>query len=246
MAGTLKTAFFNLVKYAANDITSWLTDFNGNMDKIDTALNQNKTAVQTAQDALDNLKSGYETVTQTLAQHTTAIDNNEKAIAANSASIAEIEDKVSGITIGEYYRTDNNKADVTKVESLCNGITITGRRIGNGIDLHGGIRVNAGTLHIYDRQVNNGVLNGLYATDLYRISGNPFNLPENSYIPLSFNKNTIKNINTLSSNVVIDSNELTGVIVYLADSGYTVICVVSSSTTQYNLNNGDYHELILL
>ena len=246
MAGSLKTAFYNLVKYAANDITSWLTDFNGNMDKIDTALNQNKTAAQTAQNGVDNLESEYETVTQTLAQHTTSIDNNEKAIAANSASIAGIKDELSDIIIGEYYRTDNNKSDVTKVETLCQGITITGRRIGNGIDLKGGIKINAGTLHTYDRQINNGVLNGLYATDLYRISGNPFNLQANSYIPLSFNKNTIKNFTTLSSNVVIDSNELPGVIVYLADSGYTVICVASTGTTPYNLNNGDYHEFVIL
>ena len=246
MAGSLKTAFYNLVKYAANDITSWLTDFNGNMDKIDRALNQNKTAVETAQDSVDNLESEYDTMVQTLAQHTTAIDNNEKAIAENSASIAEIEDELSDIIIGEYYRTDNDKSGVTKVETLCQGITITGRRVGNGIDLKGGIRINAGTLHTYDRQVNNGVLNGLYATDLYRITGNPFNLPANSYIPVSFNKNTIENISSLSKNVVIDSNEISGIIAYLTDSGYTVICLVSNNTTQYNLSNGDYHEFVIL
>lgn len=246
MAGTLKTKNYNLTKYAPGDITSWLTDFNGNMDLIDAGMQANKQAATQSQDGVDNLKADYESLLQVVNGHTTSIDANEKAIAANTASIAEIEDEVTGITIGEYYRTDNNKADVTKVESLCNGITITGRRIGNGIDLHGGIRVNAGTFHTYDRQINNGVLNGLYATDLYRISGNPFNLPANSYIPVSFNKNTIKTFTTLNSTVVIDSNELSGVIAYLADSGYTVICLASIGTTPYNLNNGDYHELIIL
>ena len=246
MAGSLKTTNYQLAKYAPDDITSWLTDFNGNMDLIDAGMQANKQAATQAQDGVDNLEAEYKSLLQVVNGHTTSIDVNEKAIAANTASIAEIGDEVSGITIGEYYRTDNNKPDVTKVESLCNGIAITGRRIGNGIDLHGGIRVNAGTLHTYDRQINNGVLNGMYATDLYRISGNAFNLPENSYIPLSFNKNTIKNVTTLSSNVVIDSNELTGVIAYLADSGYTVICLASTGTTPYNLDTGDYHELVIL
>lgn len=44
MAGSLKTANYKLSKYAPNDITSWLVDFNGNMDKIDGQMKKNADA----------------------------------------------------------------------------------------------------------------------------------------------------------------------------------------------------------
>ena len=44
MAGSLKTANYELSKYAPNDITSWLVDFNGNMDKIDAQMKKNADA----------------------------------------------------------------------------------------------------------------------------------------------------------------------------------------------------------
>lgn len=226
MAGTLKTAFFNLVKYAANDITSWLTDFNGNMDKIDTALNQNKTAAQTAQDGVDNLESEYETVVQTLAQHTTAIDSNEKAIAANSATIEELENDVSKITISQFFNT--NLAGTTKVETLVDFLAFIARNIGTGAEIKGTITINPGNLHIYDRILSGGIFNGYYCTDLVRISGNPCNLTENVYTPILFFGYGTTTADTMSSY---------GVMMYLKSGNYTILGLVSTENTQINFPN---------
>lgn len=178
MAGSLKTAFFNLVKYAANDITSWLTDFNGNMDKIDTALNQNKTAAQAAQDAVDNLESEYETVTQTLSNHTNSIEANEKAIAKNASSISELGDEVNNISIGELQTFSLEQ--VTKIETLVEAEFLSGRNLGGSFSGTFSCAIGAGTLHSYDRNL---VIKGstVYMTDLVRISGNPFNIDNNPY-----------------------------------------------------------------
>lgn len=226
MAGTLKTTFFNLVKYAPNDITSWLTDFNGNMDKIDAAMNQNKTAVETAQDAVDNLESEYETVVQTLAQHTTAIDSNEKAIAANRSSITELENDVSKITISQFFNT--GLSGVTKVETLVDFIAFIARNVGTGAEIKGTLTINPGTLHIYDRILSGGIFNGNYCTDLVRLSGNPCNLTENVYTPILFFGYGTSTDDTISSY---------GVMMYLKSENYTIIGLVSTENTQINFVN---------
>ena len=210
MAGTLKTTFFNLVKYAANDITSWLTDFNGNMDKIDAAMNQNKTAAQSAQDAVDNLEAEYESLLTVVNGHTTSIDASEKAIAANAASIAELTRDVNDVYIGETaFKSDS---DATKVETLCSNLVLIGRRIGT--DFSGSITftASAGTFHNYDR-VADIPYSKKYVIDLYRLTGNPLNLIAGKW----YLGNTV----TLSSSNINQSSQLA--ICYLQDSNFTVI-----------------------
>lgn len=223
MAGSLKTAFFNLVKYAANDITSWLTDFNGNMDKIDTALNQNKTAVQTAQDGVDNLESEYKSVVQTLSQHTIDIDATEKAIAENSASIRELGKDVNNINIGDVLLYGIDSEEITKIEPLITSFNICGRRIGKDFSGSFACRISNGTLHNYDRNV---LIDGksYYCRDFVRITGNPFNLESNIVTPL------------VGLWIYLNATEMNAGlyfgIIYLPDSGYTVIGYISNSTSE--------------
>lgn len=46
MSASLKTTNYDLGIYAPNDVTSWLTDFNGNMNKIDAQMKANADGVQ--------------------------------------------------------------------------------------------------------------------------------------------------------------------------------------------------------
>lgn len=46
MSASLKTTNYELGIYAPNDVTSWLTDFNGNMNKIDAQMKANANGVQ--------------------------------------------------------------------------------------------------------------------------------------------------------------------------------------------------------
>lgn len=242
MAGTLKTAFFNLAKYAANDISSWLSDFNGNMDKIDTAMNANKTAAQSAQDGVNNLKSEYKTVVQTLATHTNQIDANEKAIAANSASIKKIGDQVNEIVIGEYkFYNSENPGIASTIDTLISSFSIVCRRIGNGAEMSGTLVFNAGTLHTYDRQLTSGPLSGYYVTDLIRLSGNPLNLVNESIgygLVMGGGNGVESNGTTLTG-----TYSMMLCIAYYPDSGYTVIGLAKKTTSQYQISNGETAEI---
>lgn len=226
MAGSLKTKFFNLVKYAANDITSWLTDFNGNMDKIDKAMNQNKTAAQTAQDGVDNLEAEYESLLTVVNGHTTSIDANEKAIAANSASIKKLNSEMNNIVTYDSVVINLNDENVTKIQDVITIFTISGRRIGNGFVGSNILSTTAGTISTYHRQGSvPGIGEDAYITDMLRITGNPFNLPDGNWYS--------------STSFLFDGeNSGTGfgnVIGYVASSGYTVYGYASKTVPQTSM-----------
>ena len=222
MAGSLKTAFFNLAKYAANDITSWLTDFNGNMDKIDAAMNQNKTAAQTARDAVDNLESEYETLLTVVNGHTTSINANEKAIAANNASIAALESDISEISIGELFSFTESSNLVTKIETLASSLALQLQKLGKYALLSCVMILNAGTCHTYDR-VGTGVLEGQYITDIYRINGNPAGLFPNVWTLSSAIAANSDNSGTLGNSRIA--------VCYVSAINATVVGIVAASST---------------
>lgn len=226
MAGSLKTTNYQLAKYAPNDITSWLTDFNGNMDLIDAGMEANKQAAEQAQDGVTSLESEYESLLNVVASNTTSIDANEKAIAANSASIEELGDEVSAINIGDVKLLPISEG--TKLEDLVTTCTVYGRRIGNFISGVVNFNISAGTTHTYNRQ-GTGILDGKYITDLVRFSGNPFGLSANIW---SAGSGLI--VSTTSNNAVTP----TFGIAYLSESNYTVVGLVldTSSSATYETN----------
>lgn len=242
MAGSLKTTNYQLAKYAPDDITSWLTDFNGNMDLIDAGMQANKQAATQAQDGVDNLKAEYESLLQTVNGHTTSISANEKAIAANTAMIAELGDEVDAIVIGEYVLKQNTDSDVTKIENLAKSLFICARRVGNGVQVSGSMEFTPGFMHVYDRQIANGVYSGRYVTDIYRITANPFNLPPNVYCPFTAMGANVKlsvEIESTTYDIATAFRSIPMVIAYLPESSYTVIGLTASTTGGYGIGGGD-------
>lgn len=216
MAGSLKTKNYQLAKYAPDDVTSWLTDFNGNMDLIDAGMQANKQAATQAQDSVDNLETEYESLLTVVNGHTTSIDVNEKAIAANTASIAELRGEIDGIYVGDVIESP---ADMSKIEPLVNTISCYFRRLGKFASGTCALNVSAGTCHNYDR-IGTGLIDGTYLTDIVRYTGNPFNLAENVYTP------------GISHIVYTDgsSNFTYVAVAYLSDSNYTVLCFNNGTT----------------
>lgn len=71
MPASLKTTNYNLPLYAENDITSWLTDFNGAMTKIDTQLKATNDSiadldVSQIQGDVESLQSTVQTIQETI------------------------------------------------------------------------------------------------------------------------------------------------------------------------------------
>lgn len=225
MAGSLKTTNYQLAKYAPDDITSWLTDFNGNMDLIDAGMQANKQAATQAQDAADNLEAEYESLLQTVNGHTTSIDSLEKGVQGNSAAIAGLEDDVNKISIGSISYHSLTDGNTTKIEPLLDTFNMYGRNIGDYFSGNISVKILSGTLHVYDRQ-GTGIVSNEYLVDLCRITGNPFNLKNNewtaSYVTLSSDGTESSHVLTIKICVC-----------YLSDLNYTAFCLSSgTSSTQ--------------
>lgn len=118
MAGSLKTANYELSKYAPNDITSWLVDFNGNMDKIDTQMKANSDA-----------NVGTSGTVSALAQRVTAneakISDLENEIEVDGNNITELTQKVTAneTKISELNgKVTANENDINTIETKLNDI----------------------------------------------------------------------------------------------------------------------------
>ena len=78
MAGSLSTTNYDLSKYAPNDTTSWLVDFNGNMDKIDTQMKANADAI-----------TGVSGELSTMGQEVSSLESRTTSLEDNVATLQE-------------------------------------------------------------------------------------------------------------------------------------------------------------
>lgn len=85
MAGSLRTANYNLSKYAAGDVTSWLVDFNGNMDKIDAQMKANSNEIADASGEISTVKANVESLERNMG----SLENDVTALETNAA-VAEV------------------------------------------------------------------------------------------------------------------------------------------------------------
>lgn len=216
MSASLTTINYGLGKYAPDDVTNWLIDFNGNMDKIDAGMEANKQAAAAANDKATNAAASVAALTESVQENTASIEANEKAISANTAGIENLETEIGGIYVGDVIASP---ADVSKIEPLVNSVTCYLRRLGNFASGTCALNVRGGTCHQYDR-IGTGLINGSYLTDIARYTGNPFNLAENVYTP-----GRCIAVYTDSSSALIQI-----AVAYLSDSNYTVLCFINGTS----------------
>lgn len=87
MGATNRTTYYNLSQFIGTDKPAWLQDYNGDMLKIDIAINAAKLAADAAalaasaaQNTADGAVSSLTTLSSTVAAHTTAITNLSGAV----------------------------------------------------------------------------------------------------------------------------------------------------------------------
>lgn len=129
MAGSLKTANYNLSKYAPNDITSWLVDFNGNMDKIDTQMKANEDAnagisgdiagIHQNVTALEGKTSDLENAVDVLKEKTTT-DAIVASYSSNTVSLAVNIYKIGDLIQGCMYAAINKNGNKLSVIDFSN------------------------------------------------------------------------------------------------------------------------------
>ena len=103
MAGSLRTANYDLSKYAAGDTTSWLVDFNGNMDKIDAQMKANSDKIAAADGEISTVKANVETLEQNIA----SLEEDVTALERNSAVSEVVTNASSNVSrkITRLYKT---------------------------------------------------------------------------------------------------------------------------------------------
>ena len=98
MSATNKTQHYDLSQFIGSDIPGWLSDYNGDMRKIDTAINNIASAEA----------SGEATVAELSGRVTTA----ENGVSANASAITALNNTVSGIS-SELTTTEGTVAQNT-------------------------------------------------------------------------------------------------------------------------------------
>ena len=90
MSATNSTPIINLPLFIGSDKPAWLTDWNGAMNTIDTAIAALQTAEAGTATSLASLAQSVEALSGTVSQHTTAIQTVTTATAGNTGSINTI------------------------------------------------------------------------------------------------------------------------------------------------------------
>ena len=90
MSATNSTPIINLPLFIGSDKPAWLTDWNGAMNAIDTAIANLQTAESGTATSLASLAQSVEALSGTVSQHTTAIQTVTTATAGNTGSINTI------------------------------------------------------------------------------------------------------------------------------------------------------------
>lgn len=209
MATSLQTTNYGFGKYAPDDVTSYLTDYNGAMDKIDGAIKGVADVANEAKATGDSNLNNIASLTQGLTAANKNVENLGKTQTAQQVEINNINASLAAITIGDFQ-------NVTVIHShgTSNG-KATMRSIGNGLQGCIDISIKSGTYTV-DR-----TFGGESCIDLGYIAGNPFSLSASAVvqraIALGMNDTTIKSIN----------NILVG---YDATTNMTRVCLVVDSS----------------
>lgn len=140
MSATNSTPIINLPLFIGTDKPAWLTDWNGAMNIIDTAIANLQTAESGTATSLASLAQSVEALSGTVSQHTTAIQTVTTATAGNTGSINTInslignglpttDDKTIIGAINEIYAEigggDGVDADEVNYNNATSGLTAT-------------------------------------------------------------------------------------------------------------------------
>lgn len=140
MSATNSTPTINLPLFIGTDKPAWLTDWNGSMNAIDSAIATLQTAESGTATALASLSQSVTALSGTVEQHTTAIQTVTTATATNTGSINTITsligngeptttDKTIIGAINEIYSDigagDGVDADEVNYDNTSSGLTAT-------------------------------------------------------------------------------------------------------------------------
>lgn len=221
MATSLRTTNYGFGKYAPDDVTSYLTDYNGTMDKIDSAIKGVSDVATEAKTTADSNLNNIASLSQGLTATNKNVENLGKTQTAQGVEIAQLQNDVSAIEIGEQsaFRTENVKGAGNATGYL--------RRVGKNVAGTFAGSVNADTYN-YDVALTESE----YFFTIAQIPGNPLSLTPAipSYTKLLVTDATVKLIDIVTGAIYYDAaSNTTRFGIVRGTTSYTV-SVVSSYT----------------
>lgn len=102
MSASQKTTNYELPVYAPADVTSWLTDFNGAMNKIDAQMKLNEDDATDAMSKAANAVSTATAASTTATQAKTLAEQLQAELNALKAKVLVYETAGTGLTAQEY------------------------------------------------------------------------------------------------------------------------------------------------
>lgn len=113
MAATSKTTNYDLPIYKPEDITSWTTDFNEAMTKIDTQMKSNADVAETAQSTATEAKTAAEQASGEAAGATADVRELTTKLNAALERITTLEGEVLKVGDTVEFRANNKIATIT-------------------------------------------------------------------------------------------------------------------------------------
>lgn len=102
MSASQKTTNYELPVYAPTDVTSWLTDFNGAMNKIDAQMKLNEDDATDAMSKAANAVSTANAASTTATQAKTLAEQLQAELDELKAKVLVYETAGTGLTAQEY------------------------------------------------------------------------------------------------------------------------------------------------
>lgn len=164
MSTSLQTTNYGFGKYAPDDLTSYLTDYNRAMDKIDGAIKGVSDVANEAKATGDSNLNNIASLSQELTATNKNVENLGKAQTAQKVEIDDLKTEVSSVVIGKFAHIN-----FTPANNVSN-IAAQLRKVGNGVQGAVNFNIASGTY-----TGNRSYLERTLADIMY-IAGNIFDL----------------------------------------------------------------------
>jgi hypothetical protein len=117
MPSTNKTNPYELSQFIGSDIPSWLSDYNGDMLKINNAIQEAKTSADDAMSSAGSASSDVNALTNTVSNLSESLNSTNQNVTKNTSDIASINSSVSNIN--------------QNIDSLNGKVNVNSESIGN-------------------------------------------------------------------------------------------------------------------
>lgn len=107
MSATQKTTNYQLPIFVGTDIPSWLTDFNGAMEKIDIAVKQANQSGGVTQSYVDNIRDDLQSAITQLTTRVTNIESSISSLKTTLENALVIGTAAAGVTADQYDKIKN-------------------------------------------------------------------------------------------------------------------------------------------